>query len=141
MSHYLRVNFTLTLMQLVEGDVYVGGDERDYPYYFQVADDWVNLPDKELQNRAYAVAQTMYADIARSFQAAEPNDPNYIAVLRCQATFLTEQELQEQPWWYPPRPPVWEWTNCVVVQEADSYTKVHPGDFDEALGLPRGEPR
>ena len=127
MAEFLAVEFTVTLMTLMD-EAYFPNEARQFTYYFRVPAAWV-ADAPALAQRVNRVAQAMYRDLAADFRAAEPNDLSYIVVLGTTPRVLTPAEVAAAPWLGPPRPPVWEPTNCVVVQADGGYTKVPPAEF------------
>ncbi|MDQ2809277.1 MAG: hypothetical protein M3Z04_20575 [Chloroflexota bacterium] len=132
MSKFLAVPFTVTLMTLMDGEAYVPNEPRQFTYYFRVPNAWVDHAAGDLAQQVNRVAQAMYNDLAAGFRAAEPNDLSYLAVLHTAPRLLTPQEVAAAPWLGPPRPPVWEPTNCVIVHDDGGYTKVTPAQFTAA---------
>src|ERR1044072_5053559 len=129
MSAFLDVKFTVTLMRLTELDIHVESGDRIFTYYFRVPDDW--LTDADLQRRVFAVAEQMYLDLNNRLRRAEPSDPNYLRVKYTQATPLTADQVQAQPWRTATDLPVWETTPRVDVSADGAYQQVHPQVFDE----------
>ncbi len=128
MAAFLAVEFSVTLITPQDGEEYVPNEARQFTYYFRVPTAWV-ADAADLAQRVNRVAQAMYRDLAAGFRAAEPNDLSYIAVLGTTPRILTPADVAAAPWLGPPRPPVWEPTNCVVVQADGGYTKVPLAQF------------
>jgi hypothetical protein len=132
---FLEVEFVMTLMRLTEIG-YVESGDRSFGYYYAVPDRWADLPDLELQKRAYEVATRIYEEHARRFRAAEPNDLNYLLVKRTRTRKLADDEALAWPW-LKASPPVWESTPCFVVHADGSHERMDPVDFANALPLDR----
>ena len=130
MSRILVIQVTDTLMNYAwDLEVHIESGDRESTYYFKVPDSWAQSSDDRLQERVFAVAQAIYADLNAGFRAAEPNDMGYLRVKATRARVLTEAEEAEMPWLHTKNPAVWEWTSCVVVEEDGSYKKVDRADF------------
>ena len=136
MAAFLEVKFTVTLMRLTETGAHVESGDRVFTYYFAVPDAWANLADAELQTRAFAAAERMYADLNRRLHQAEPNDPNYLKVKSTNAIVLPEDMALSWPW-LEATTPAWETTPCVVVNGDGSYTKVDVLELAKAAPVAR----
>ena len=129
MAKFLAADLTIALMRLTAAGHYAPNGQRDYTYYLRVPDFWLDEGMDGVLLRVDRLAQAMYTDLAAGFRAAEPNDPNYLAVLHTATNLLTAEQVAAAPWHGPPGPPMWEETNCVVVHADGDYTKVAPAQF------------
>ncbi len=89
----------------------------------------MSLPDPELQQRIFGVAQQMYADLNAGFRAAEPSDSSYLLVKGTHGERLDAAAAAAQPWLAAPNPAVWEPTPCIAVKDDGSYEKVARDGF------------
>ncbi len=130
MSNVLSVDLTDTLMAYDNNlEAHLPSGDRHSTYYFRVPSEWASLPQAELDNRALAVMQKMYDAFNEHFRQVEPNDISYLAPLALSCHVLTAGEERAKPWLASGSPAVWEWTPCVVVTNAQTYTKVEPSEF------------
>ncbi|MEO8289103.1 MAG: hypothetical protein ABI670_22070 [Chloroflexota bacterium] len=128
MSKKLQVALTDTLMAWA-GEFHVPSGERLSTYYLSVPDSWASLSQAQLKANVFEAFQAIYAGFNAHFRAVEPDDLAYLTPLDVKPSILTADEEQAAPWLQAHVPAVWEWTPCVVVDEAGAYTKVDPVDF------------
>jgi hypothetical protein len=129
-SQYCTVAFTDTLMAWNNDlGIHVQSGDHHSTFYFRVPDAWGALPDAELEQHVFAVAQKMYVDLNAGFRAAEPDDISYMLVKATQAQRLDAGAAAATPWVQAPNPAVWEPTPCVVVDDDGSYRKVSRDEF------------
>ncbi len=125
MSQYCAVELIDTLMRFKDDAYLQSGDRYSY-YCFRVPDAWHG---DILQEKVFAVAEKMYVEFNTTFRANEPNDPNYLKVLKTQAFPLTPEQVATQVWRNAPVPSAWEWTPCVSVNADGTYQRVAPSEF------------
>lgn len=125
----LAVDFTLTLMRLTDSGDYVESGDQVFRYFFIVPDAWKTA---QYQQLAWQTAVAVYDAHFRHFRLVAPEDPNYIAVKRTDAKFLTAEEIAAKPW-NQTRPPVWEATNCLKVDENGQHAFVSAADFEASF--------
>jgi hypothetical protein len=125
LSQLCTVAFTDTLMAW-DNDLqfHVQSGDHQSTFYFRSPDGWAALPDAELQQKIFAVAQQMYVDLNAGFRAAEPDDISYMLVKNTQAEKLDAAAVQAKPWMTAPNPAVWESTPAVIVDDNGTYRKV-----------------
>ena len=125
MAGYCSVSFTDTLMAW-DNDLgfHVESGDHHSTFYFRLPDGWAQLPDAELQQKIFAVAQQMYADLNAGFRAAEPSDISYMRVKATHADLLDVATAQAKPWLTARNPAAWEATPCVAVGDDGSYRKL-----------------
>jgi hypothetical protein len=130
MSIVCTVAFTDTLMAM-DADLgfHVQSGDRQSSFYFRVPDGWATGADTDLQQKIFAVAQQMYADLNAGFRAAEPSDLSYMLVKATHAEQLAAAAAAAKPWLAAPNPAVWEPTPCVIVNDDGSYRKVDRNAF------------
>jgi len=130
MTKVLSVDLTDTLMAYDNNlETHLPSGERHSTYYFRVPSEWASLPQAELDNRAFAIMQKIYDAFNEHFRQVEPNDISYLAPLAVSCHVLTAGEERTQPWLTAGSPAVWEWTPCVSVTDAQTYTTVDPSGF------------
>jgi hypothetical protein len=129
MNEYWLVSLGLTLMMYDWSlETHVQTQVRNYDYFYKVPTDLrASLTPENWQNRILEIAQSIYYDHRLRLQQAEPNDPNYIAIVNLQYRQLNPQEITDQIW-LSAQPPVWENSHCINVS-ADGYGKANPTDF------------
>jgi hypothetical protein len=122
---YWRGDLRLTLMVYQnELETHVQSNYADYPYFFKVP---AALVSDALPQRLADVSQQIYYAHRLRLQAAEPNDPNYIAIVDSAFRPLTPDEVTAQSW-RQSEMAVWESTNCYAVTEQD-YQPLKFSDF------------
>ena len=125
MSQYYSVAFTDTLMGWNNDlQMHMQSGDHHSTFSFRVPDAWAALPDADLQQKIFAVAQKMYDDLNAGFREAEPDDISYMLVKNTQAEKLDAAAVQAKPWMAAPDPAVWESTPCVIVDDGGTYHKV-----------------
>ncbi|MEP6775604.1 MAG: hypothetical protein ABJA50_08405 [Chloroflexota bacterium] len=130
MSKVLSVDLTDTLMAYDNNfETHLPSGERHSTYYFRVPPEWASLPQAELDVQTLGVMQKIYYAFNEHFRQVEPNDISYLAPLAVSCHVLTAGEERAKPWLTSGSPAVWEWTPCVVVTDAQTYTKVDPSEF------------
>ena len=130
MSTKLEVDLTDTLMAWNNDlEAHVQSGDRHSTYYLSVPDSWAALSPYELKTKVMDVFRDIYYDFNAHFRVVEPDDINYLAPLDVNPRVLTPEEIKAAPWLTARTPSVWEWTPCVVVDDAGKYTKVERADF------------
>jgi hypothetical protein len=130
MTKVLSVDLTDTLMAYDNDlEAHLPSGERHSTYYFRVPNEWASLSQPDLDTKALAIMQQVYNAFNEHFRQVEPNDISYLAPLAVSCHVLTAGEERATPWLSSGSPAVWEWTPCIVVTDATTYTKVSPSDF------------
>jgi hypothetical protein len=127
--YFISADVALTLMVLQQSGDFAPSSVMTYKYF-------VLAPETFTENLAESAKQLFYQiydEHYDAFKIKEPNDPNYIAVVDVTPQILNPQDYADQPW-LTVRPPVWENSHCIVVQN-NSYQKIDPNSLGGILGI------
>ncbi len=116
-------------MQLQADGSFTPSSIMIYPYFILAEESFA----KGTPESAINLFNLIYDEHAEAFKIKEPNDPNYIAVADVVAKYLTPEEYAGKPW-LSARRPIWENSNCIVVQNG-SYQKIQPDSLAGYVGM------
>lgn len=127
--YFVSADVALTLMVLQASGDFLPSDVQTYQYFIIVPETFT----ENLAENAKRLMIQIYDEHYEVFKIREPNDPNYIAVVDVKTNILNQAEYLEKPW-LSTRPPVWENSHCILIQN-NSYQKIDPNGFGAILGI------
>ena len=128
-TEYWLGDIGLTLMVYENNlEAHVQSDIRRYDYFFRVPSTLrASISAADFEKRLNGAIGEVYLQHRLHFQRAEPNDPNYIAVVEAGYRQLSAPEIAAKPWLAAQRPH-WEQSNCLALS-ATGHEKVEPSNF------------
>jgi hypothetical protein len=125
----IAVDVSLTLMVLDQNGDFAPSTVMIFPYFVFAPETF----EADLTGNILNLMHQIYNEHYHAFKLREPNDPNYIAVVKVEPRILSHAENLEKPW-LKGHAPMWESSNCILISN-QTYQKIDPNKFGELLGL------
>lgn len=124
----IEADVDLTLMVMDAGGDHYPSSVMTFQYYIAAGEEFA----ASLAENCRSLLVQVYNEHYRVFREAEPNDPNYIAVVDVAPRIVTQSEFAGKPWLVG-KCPAWEDSNLIGLH-SDGYNKLSPVFFEALLG-------